>query len=143
MRFQRRPPEEPSLNLTPLIDVVFLLLIFFMISTTFERDAGIMLELPTSRDADTPPLVTPLEILIDASGHYHVAGEALINQQQQTLQRALRQQLAARPAGTPPPPVILSADRRTPHQAVVTALDVARRLGLDRIAIATRTEEGL
>lgn len=133
MRLQSRRAEDPDLNLTPLIDVVFLLLIFFMVSTTFERDTEISLELP---EASGEPLKTEqvvIEISIDAQGHYYVNQQELINTQIDTIKRAIQQ---AR-GDVERPQVILSADRQTPHQAVITAMDAARQLGLVNLTFAT------
>ncbi|MBE0509231.1 MAG: biopolymer transporter ExbD [Chromatiales bacterium] len=133
MRLQSRRAEDPDLNLTPLIDVVFLLLIFFMVSTTFERDTEISLELP---EASGEPLKTEqvvIEISIDAQGHYYVNQQELINTQIDTIKRAIQQ---AR-GDVERPQVILSADRQTPHQAVITAMDAARQVGLVNLTFAT------
>ena len=135
MRLQTRRPEGPDVNLTPLIDVVFLLLIFFMVSTTFERDTEISLELP---EASGEPLKTErvvVEISIDAQGRYYVNQQELVNTQIDTLRRALQQAVAEADR----PQVILSADRQTPHQAVITAMDAARQVGLVNLTFATRT----
>jgi biopolymer transport protein ExbD len=133
MRLQSRPREEPDVNLTPLIDVVFLLLIFFMVSTTFERDTEISLELPeaTGEPLQTERLV--IEISIDADGNYYVNQQELINTQMDTLKRGIQQALGDGER----PQVILSADRKTPHQAVITAMDAARQLGLVNLTFAT------
>lgn len=133
MRLQSRRREEPDLNLTPLIDVVFLLLIFFMVSTTFERDTEITLELP---EASGEPLKTErvvVEISIDAEGRYYVNQQELINTQMDTLKRGIQQAVG----DAERPQVILSADRKTPHQAVITAMDAARQLGLLNLTFAT------
>lgn len=133
MRLQSRRAEDPDLNLTPLIDVVFLLLIFFMVSTTFERDTEISLELP---EASGEPLKTEqvvIEISIDAQGNYYVNQQELINTQIDTIKRAIQQ---AR-GDVERPQVILSADRQTPHQAVITAMDAARQVGLVNLTFAT------
>lgn len=133
MRLQSRPREEPDVNLTPLIDVVFLLLIFFMVSTTFERDTEISLDLPeaTGEPLQTERLV--IEISIDAEGNYYVNQQELINTQMNTLKRGIQQALGEGER----PQVILSADRNTPHQAVITAMDAARQLGLVNLTFAT------
>jgi len=135
MRLRRRSGEEPSVNLTPLIDVVFLLLIFFMVSTTFEREAEIKIELPeASAKKQEQPERAIVEVLIDSRGRYFVNGQELINTQLETLKRAMRK---AAPGGESPQ-VLLSADRSTPFQAVVTAMDAAGQLGFVQVAISTR-----
>ena len=133
MRLQPHRREEPDVNLTPLIDVVFLLLIFFMVSTTFERETEISIELP---EASGQPIQTEkqmVEISIDAKGRYFVNRQEIINTQLDTLKRAIREAAGDQKK----PRVILSADRNTPHQAVITAMDAARQLGFVNLTFAT------
>ncbi len=133
MNFRPRRREGPEVNITPLIDVVFLLLIFFMVSTTFRHQFEIALDLPraSSETAAGPALV---ELTIDAEGHYYLDGQRLVNDRRETLQRALAR-LAEADRETP---LVIAADAATPHQAVITALDAARRAGLTRLTFATR-----
>lgn len=133
MRLQSRRREEPDVNLTPLIDVVFLLLIFFMVSTTFERDTAISLELPEASGESLQSERVAVEISIDAEGRYYVNQQELINTQLDTIKRAIQQAVAE----SENPQIILSADRMTPHQAVITAMDAARQLGLVNLTFAT------
>ena len=133
MNFRRPRNDEAGINLTPLIDVVFLLLIFFMVSTTFDRHADIQLQLPS---ADREAVVTErawVDILIDAEGQYYVDGRELVNRRPETLERAVEQALADRPGD----PVLIRADANATHQSVVTALDVVGRLGVSAVSIAT------
>ncbi|AGA32527.1 Biopolymer transport protein ExbD/TolR [Thioalkalivibrio nitratireducens DSM 14787] len=133
MNFRRRRDDEAGINLTPLIDVVFLLLIFFMVSTTFDRHADIQLQLPS---ADREPALAErawIDILIDATGEYYVDGQELVNRRPETLERMLEQVLRDR-AGDP---VLIRADAHASHQSVVTALDVVGRLGITAVSIAT------
>ncbi len=132
MRQSRR--EELAVNLTPLIDVVFLLLIFFMVSTTFNRQSEIVVNLPEAASQAQEVKVEPLEVTIDANGTYFVNRQQLINTQQDTLIRAIRAALNEREDV----PMIISADAQTPHQAVVTAMDAARQLGIVNLSIATK-----
>lgn len=132
MRLQSQRPGDPEINLTPLIDVVFLLLIFFMVSTTFERETEVNVELPEANAAAMEAEPEAVEITIDAQGRYYVNRQELVNTRSETLERALRKVVAEGEQ----PQVILSADRQTPHQAVITAMAVARRLGLVRITFA-------
>ncbi len=133
MRLQVPRSEEPDVNLTPLIDVVFLLLIFFMVSTTFERETEISIELP---EASGQPLQSErkvVEISIDAKGRYFVNRQEVINTKLDTLKRAIEEAAG----GQSKPRVILSADRNTPHQSVITAMDAARQLGFVNLTFAT------
>jgi biopolymer transport protein ExbD len=133
MRLQFRNREEPDVNLTPLIDVVFLLLIFFMVSTTFERETEISIELP---EASGPQIKTDkkvVEISIDDKGRYFVNKKEVINTQIETLKRAVQEA-----AGDDKKPhIILSADRKTTHQAVISAMDAVRQLGFVNMTFAT------
>ncbi len=134
MRLGRRRDEPPDITLTPLIDVVFLLLIFFMVSTTFSRHAQIEIELPeasTEEEEQEEPEV--VEIAIDVKGRYYVNGRQLINSQLVTLKQAMREAAGKRET----PPIVISADANTPHQSVVTAMDAARQLGLTHLSFAT------
>lgn len=131
--------EEPEVNLTALIDVVFLLLIFFMVSTTFQRESELKIELPEASGEVVEAPVEALEIIIDAQGRYFLKGEQVLNEELPTLRRAIEKALGEQKE----PPVIIRADARTPHQAVVRAMDAASQLGLFRISLATsQSREG-
>jgi biopolymer transport protein ExbD len=125
--------EDPEINLTPLIDVVFLLLIFFMVSTTFEHQSRIQIELPEATAEASQPEDESLEILIDAQGRYFLGDQQVVNTELKTLKGAIRK--AVGPGEVMP--VIIRADARTPHQAVVRALDATSQLGLVNISLAT------
>lgn len=137
MNFRRHRLEEPDLmiDLAPLIDVVFILLIFFMVTTTFDRESALEVNLPESSQekplAEQPQLI---EISIDASGHYAVDGKRLANSQPATLKRALSGVAEQRDN----PSLLLVADGKAPHQAVISAMDAASQLGLTRLRFATR-----
>jgi biopolymer transport protein ExbD len=134
VNFQRQNREEVAVNLTPLIDIVFLLLIFFMVSTTFTKENHLSIDLPeASSEASDAPLQA-LEILISASGEYSINDKSLVNSQLDTLKRALQKTLAGRDSA----PVIITADAKTPHEAVVRAMDAAGQLGLVNLSITTR-----
>lgn len=136
MNLRTRPREEPEINLTSLIDVVLLLLVFFMVSTSFIKATEIRLQLP---QADAAPREEPpveIEIMVTASGDYFVDGQELVNRRPETLQRAL-EQVAGTGRGLP---VTIRADGRASHQSVVTAMDIVGRLGFTRILIATVSE---
>ncbi|MFC1750386.1 ExbD/TolR family protein [Pseudomonadota bacterium] len=134
MNLRKFRRDELTINLTPLIDVVFLLLIFFMVTTTFREESEIEINLPQASKEPMEPVGSPLEILIDIDGRYYVDRNLVINTQLDTLKRALRKATGDRKD----PPVIISADAKAPHQSVVTAMDAARQVGLVRLSIATR-----
>jgi len=128
------PKEEPDLNLTPLIDVVFLLLIFFMVSTTFDREAELKIQLPEAAGEERVQPPDPIEITIDAEGRYFVNRQEVLNTKLATLKQAIAKVAADRSD----PPLIISADARTPHQAVIRAMDATRQLGIVHITFATK-----
>ncbi|BAU58057.1 biopolymer transport protein ExbD/TolR [Halorhodospira halochloris] len=134
MNLRRRSRnDEPDINLTPLIDVVFLLLIFFMVTTTFVHQTGLDITLPEAdtERTDTPPDL--LEISIDEGGEYYVAGEALVNRELDTLMRAIREALEDQEVSG----VVIRADADAPHRALVRAMDGVGQLGISRVSIAT------
>lgn len=133
MKFKREPREELELNLTPLIDVVFLLLIFFMVSTTFQKESEISLQLPKASDAEVDIRDDKLEVVINAAGKFYVNDQELVQSDVISLQNALYKLSD----GKRDMPLIIRADAQTPHQAVVTAMDAAAQLGMLKMSIAT------
>ncbi|CAI8195421.1 MAG: Biopolymer transport protein ExbD [Marinobacterium sp. xm-d-530] len=133
MNFPRPQSEEIAINLTPLIDVVFLLLIFFMVSTTFTKETQLKVDLPQAT-SDQVAQVDMLEIIIKADGSFAVNDKALVNAQPKTLRAALLKESD----GDLATPLKISADASTPHQAVITAMDVAANLGFSQLSLTTR-----
>ncbi len=134
MKFARRARNEVEVNLTALIDVVFLLLIFFMVSTTFTRETHLSIDLPEASGQPVPVASSQIEITVTRSGDYAVNGEALVNARLETLKRALEKVSG----GNTGAPLVITADSATPHQAVVTAMDAAGQLGFVQLSITTR-----
>jgi len=128
-----RSDERVDVNLTPLIDVVFLLLIFFMVSTTFDRHAKLKVELPEASTKTEQQLEDPVVISIDAKGNYFIDDRQVVNTQLETLKIALQKTVADKKDVS----LVLRADAKTPHQSVVRAMDAASQLGLTRLSIAT------
>lgn len=140
MKLRDEKKEEPEINLTSLIDVVFLLLIFFMVTTTFERQARLRIELPEASEDATAVQTQQLEIAISEDGRFFVNSNEVVNTRAETLREAI-----ARAAGDErDQPVTIRADARTPHQAVVMAMDAVGQLGFSNLSIATtpQSEEG-
>ena len=133
MNLQPGDTDEPDVNLTPLIDVVFLMLIFFMVSTTFEHQSRIKIDLPEASAEPTSQEDEKLEILIDAQGRYFIGDQQVVNTTAKTLKSAISKAVGEREGLA----VIIRADAETPHQAVITALDVTSQLGLTHISLAT------
>jgi len=130
--------EEIDLNLTPLIDVVFLLLIFFMVSTTFEKTSKLKIDLPEASAQATQQANKKIVIGIDVKGRYYINERQLVNTQLKTLKQAL-----IKTAGNDKDmPIVLRADAKTPHQAVVRAMDAASQVGLTRLSISTLDSNG-
>lgn len=136
MKFRKESEtKNVEVNLTPLIDVVFLLLIFFMVSTTFDKQAQIQIRLPqadSSEMVDQEPDV--IDIGINDEGKYFVNQEELLKSDADTL----KQMLMKVSEGKSDLPVIISADGKAPHQSVITVLDVASQLGMTQMTFATQ-----
>ena len=133
MNLKPQVREEIDLNLTPLIDVVFLLLIFFMVSTTFEKTAKLKVDLPEASAQATQQPGKKIIIGIDVKGRYYINDRQLVNTQLKTLKLALMKVSG----DSKDIPIILRADAKTPHQSVVRAMDAASQLGLTRLSIST------
>ena len=136
---QHRTKEEPNVDMTSLIDVVFLLLLFFMVSTTFERQALMKVELPeASAVEDRVDVPDGLELVIDGEGRMYLNDQRLIDSEPRTIRAAMQQEAGE----NRDLPLILRADRQTPHHFVVTAMDVAAQLGFRNLSIATDRADG-
>ncbi|NGX16720.1 biopolymer transporter ExbD [Wenzhouxiangella sp. XN24] len=136
MNLRTKSRDEPEINLTSLIDVVLLLLVFFMVSTSFIKATEIRLQLPQAEAMPREEPAAQIEIVVSAAGDYFVDGQELVNRRPETLQRAL-EQVAGEQRELP---VTIRADARAAHQSVVTAMDIVGRLGFSRIMIATVSE---
>lgn len=139
MNFRRRTRVETDINLTPLIDVVFLLLIFFMVSTTFTRETELKVDLPESVSGERADNTEPqqIEVLISATGEVAINGNVLISPNLDTLKAAL----ARESGGDRGLPVVITADAKTPHQSVITAMDAAGQQGFTHLRLTTSEPE--
>lgn len=134
MRLGVRPKAEPEVNMTSLIDVVLLLLIFFMVSTSFVKQSQISIRLPEAENAAVVEEVPDqIDLMITEQGTFLVNGRELINNRPETIRNALQKVSG----GDTTLPLTISADANTRHQYVVTAMDVAGKLGFVRISIAS------
>jgi biopolymer transport protein ExbD len=136
MKLQSRSRDEPEINVISLVDVLLVLVLFFMVSTSFVRDTEISLKLPeatSEEQADTSD--ESLEIAITKSGSYLVNGRELVNGERRTLRTAIERLVGDKRDL----PVFIRADGAATHQSVVTAMDVAGQLGFVRLNIATVT----
>ena len=134
MKFRRKIREELSVNITPLIDVVFLLLIFFMVTTTFNRETRLLVNLPEANAETASTQADQIEILVAREGTYSINGRNLINNRIETLIRGLE----VESGGDRNLPVLLVADAEATHQSVVTAMDAIGQSGFTRLNIATQ-----
>lgn len=136
MKLQTRPQEEPELSLVSLIDVVLMLVIFFMVSSSFVREADLKVQLPEASVeapvADQPPL----EVVVNHNGDYFLNGDALIASRPDVLRRAFAKVAGERRNV----PITIRADARATHQSVVTVMDVAGEMGFVNITIVTANE---
>jgi biopolymer transport protein ExbD len=134
VQFRRQQRNnEVAVNLTPLIDVVFLLLIFFMVSTTFTKETHLTLELPEADAEQRVEQSQTIEVVISEQGQYVVNGRSLINNRIDTLKKALAEQPSDKQN-----PLIITADARTEHQLVIRAMDAAGQMGFSNLSLTTQ-----
>jgi biopolymer transport protein ExbD len=134
MNLKRSATEDPEISLTGLIDVVFLLLIFFMVSTSFEHQAVLKVDLPEAKNVSAPvDQPNSFELVIDQSGQFYLNDRQLVDSKAATIEAAFIEAAGDDRSM----PVILRADAETPHHFVVTAMDVTAQLGFSRLSIAT------
>lgn len=134
MKFPRRTLEDPAINLTPLIDVVFLLLIFFMVTTTFTRETRLAVNLPEADAAPAEQQPGQIEVLVNQNGRYSINNEILAD----NLRDTLRDRLIEVAGGNLNQTILLIADAESSHQAVITAMDAIGQAGFNGFSIATR-----
>jgi len=138
MARRKRGRHEATIELTPLIDVVFLLLIFFMVSTTFIRETQLKINLPESSGELQDIEPGTIEIMVDKLGDYAVNDSLLVNNEKNTLMRALQKVMAQEDNQERAPLVIITADALATHQSVVRAMEAAGSVGLSRVSITTQ-----
>ena len=139
MKFKRSKREELAINMTPLIDVVFLLLIFFMVTTTFSRETRLLVNLPEANAEAAQSNPSQIEILVSRDGSYSINGRALVNSRIETLVHGLE----IESGGDRSLPILLIADAEATHQSVVTAMDGIGQSGFTRMSIATQRPQQL
>ncbi len=137
MKFTTHEREDPDLNMTPLIDVVFLLLIFFMVTTTFEQQARLRIDLPQAEQEPEQVKTDRLVIAISEDGQYYINNNEVVNNSAESLREAI---LAAI-GDNREQPVTIRADELVPHKYVVTAMDVLTRLNVVNLSIATTPDK--
>ena len=132
MDLRPRQRQNVTLDLTPLIDVVFLLLIFFMVSTTFDRQTELKVELPEASEQEVEELEQEeIRVQIDRNGHFYVNEKELVTHDLPTLMRAIRQA-----SEEDNPSIIVESDKQAPFQAAITVMDAVGQLGLTHLSFA-------
>jgi biopolymer transport protein ExbD len=137
MKFSRNVKTEVGIDLTSLIDVVFILLLFFILTTTFTRESTIRITLPEASAEDVTQSPLLIEIMVSSNGSYSVNGRVLENDSLDALMAAI----GDLSAGDTTLPISVVADAEAKHQAVVTAMEAVQRLGFTKFGIATRQPE--
>lgn len=135
MKLRTVKREPPDLNITPLIDVVFLLLIFFMVSTTFDKESRIKINLPAAATQDSEEKEVPIiDITVDQAGTFYVNEEEVINTDPETLKKAI----AKISVDDPQQVLVITADAEADYQSVMTVMDVSRQLGIVNMTLTGR-----
>lgn len=139
MKFQRKKRQKVDITLVSMIDVLFVLLLFFMVSTTFNKPSQVKISLPQANAEPGENTPKTVNLTINADGVYYLEGEdklphELVNQKEETL----KQELAKLAQQSTEVPFIINADAKTPHQFVIRALDVAGQVGFTHITFAAQ-----
>jgi biopolymer transport protein ExbD len=134
MNLAPKKREEPDVNLTPMIDVVFLLLLFFMVSTSFIKESSLKVDLPEATGQAMAEQDEPIDIVINAKGQFLINDITLEQPSPEQLSETLKQVVA----GNTDPHIIISADANAEYQNIVSAMDTAQQLGYTRLTLATR-----
>lgn len=133
MKFTDDNNPGPKLNMTSLIDVVFLLLIFFMVTTTFDKQAKLKIELPEATEKVNTNTKEQLIISINQKGNIYLNSNELVNSQYESIASSLKRMLKDKEM----PPVVIRADENAAHKHVVTVMDVLADMGFKSVSIAT------
>lgn len=133
----RKDDGEPELNLIPLIDVIFVLIVFFVATTTFNQRSTMKLTLPTAQAVTQQDPGEPLNVIVDSQGRYFIGDNEVLRTDVDSLKEAI----VAVAGQDRNMSVVLRADARTPHQSVITAMDALGQLGFVKLSIATTPEK--
>jgi biopolymer transport protein ExbD len=134
MNFRKKQEEPLDVNITPLIDVVFLLLIFFMVATTFKKDADIQIDLPKASGEHRKQQGFAVEISIDSLGRYFVNNRRLRDNKLETLKLAIKETVG----DNKNPHIIINSDKDTTYQSVMTAMDAVRQSGMNKFSLTVK-----
>lgn len=137
MNFQRgRTREEPEINLIPMIDVLLVILIFLMVTTSYAKYSELQINLPQAGGEASVSQVQPITVAIDATAHYAINNSGL----NFTDIAALAASLKTAAGAQTDPTIVINADAKTPHQSVINVMEAARQAGFGRITFATQNE---
>ena len=137
MKLTTNKQEAPDVNLTPMIDVVFLLLLFFMVSTSFIRESSLKVDLPEATGEAMAEQIEPIDIIISSAGNFTINQIELLDNSREAISEALKTAVGEQQD----PHIIISADADTDYQNIVTAMDTAQALGYSRLTLATRQKQ--
>ena len=129
--------DDVAIDLTALIDVVFTLIIFFVVTTSFNNRSALKITLPSSSASQVEAQKKPLMVLIDRNGNYYVGDSALVRSDLASLKEAIKQQAGNDRERT----IVIQADAKSSHQSVITAMDAIGQLGFSKLSIATTPEK--
>ncbi|MDY0746790.1 biopolymer transporter ExbD [Paucibacter sp. R3-3] len=138
MKFRHRRSEEPEINLIPFIDVLLVILIFLMLSTTYSKFTELQVSLPVADADQLKERPAEIVVAVSADGRYVVNGNAVEGRSVELLSAALTQAANGRPETM----IVVSADAASAHQSVVNVMDAARRAGLSHLTFAAQTSTG-
>ena len=138
---KRKTRDEPDINLIPFIDVLLVILIFLMVTTTYSKYTELQVALPTAQAESMPERPRELHIIVDASGQYAINNRRVVYENPAQLAREMRI-MAPVPQDGQDPVVIIAADGNAPHQRVINVMEAARLAGFERLTFATQSEAG-
>lgn len=138
---KRKTRDEPDINLIPFIDVLLVILIFLMVTTTYSKYTELQVTLPTAQAETMPERPRELHVVVDASGQYAINNRRIVYENPAQLAREMRI-MAPVAEGVHDPVVIIAADGNAPHQRVINVMEAARLAGLERLTFATQSEAG-
>lgn len=137
MNFQRgRTREEPEINLIPMIDVLLVILIFLMVTTSYAKYSELQINLPQAGGSAETAQVQPITVAVDTNEHYAINNAEVRFSGVAALSSALKTAAGAQTD----PTIVINADAKTPHQAVINVMEAARQAGFGRITFATQNE---
>ncbi len=132
MRFARIPKDDPEINLIPMIDVLLVIIIFLMLTTTYARQAELKINLPTADAEKKLERANELNVVVSASGQYSVQGRAVASRDAGALADELRRAAA----GLKQPIVVINGDSNASYQSAIRIMDAARRAGIGQVVFA-------